>query len=622
LFFIRDRCEGLLHDQSITNREKKTGKLEGTSLSKGQIPFNMEKDIDRRCLEHAVHMFMKTGTAEDAFDIFFCYMEMFMGDYHTSKRMIEMLSEFEQNASSLLTKHRDHYSHSVYVFILGLAIYETSEFFRRTYKEFYKFEDEHKAAHHFLEYWGLTSLFHDIGYPFELPFEQVKSYFEDTGKTFDSKNDPFITYKNIEDFISLSEDEKNAVNALDDNLYSSACNICNLLALNINEKLGNEYNVDVESLTETITDKPIHPDKFGGFMDHAFFSSAILFKKLVEELDKLKPEHIDVISAIMLHNSFFKFFITGNYKKNYHPLNAQLHPLAYMLMFCDELQCWNRISYGKNSRRETHPMWCHFTFSGNKIIALYAFDTEEQNKIDHYEYEYRQWEANAKIGDMPILKEYSSIKTGKFLDDIQRIVLLDDDKINLNVGFKTERAAINRTVYMSDSSYTSLHNFTVALFGRRKHKYDGVMFLTAEDIKELEDSFSQQSLEFQLSSVSRAKHFAEYLHNIGCFYTDRPIGLEMLSEFTPEQMAVIGPLEHDRWENEKYYMGWVYGTKYQEITNDKKLSKALREQFRMNCLLGVDYDDLSEEEQDKDTKPMELLIKLIKQFDGLRIYKL
>ena len=182
LFFIRDRCEGLLFDQSMTDKEIETGLLEGTSLKKGQIPYNMEKDIDRRCLEHAIHMFMKTGTAEDAFDVYFCYMEMFMGDYHTSKRMIELLSEFELNASSLLTKHRDHYSHSVYVFILGLAIYETNEYIRKTYKAFYNIDDEYNAAHHFLEFWGLSSLFHDIGYPFELPFEQVKSYFADTEK--------------------------------------------------------------------------------------------------------------------------------------------------------------------------------------------------------------------------------------------------------------------------------------------------------------------------------------------------------------------------------------------------------------------------------------------------------
>ena len=44
-----------------------------------------------------------------------------------------MLSEYESNGSSLLMKHRDHYSHSVFVFALGLAIYETNAHFRRAF---------------------------------------------------------------------------------------------------------------------------------------------------------------------------------------------------------------------------------------------------------------------------------------------------------------------------------------------------------------------------------------------------------------------------------------------------------------------------------------------------------
>ena len=95
--------------------------------------------------------------------------------------MIELLSEFEANGSALLMKHRDHYSHSVYVFCLGLAIYKSNEIFRKTYKEYYKISDEKDASAHYLKFWGLSSLFHDIGYPFELPFEQVSSYFEVEG---------------------------------------------------------------------------------------------------------------------------------------------------------------------------------------------------------------------------------------------------------------------------------------------------------------------------------------------------------------------------------------------------------------------------------------------------------
>lgn len=77
--------------------------------------INMQMDIDRLCLERSIECFMETGIAEDAFSVYFCYLEMFIARYGKSRRMIELLSEFETNSSSLLMKHRDYYSHSVYV---------------------------------------------------------------------------------------------------------------------------------------------------------------------------------------------------------------------------------------------------------------------------------------------------------------------------------------------------------------------------------------------------------------------------------------------------------------------------------------------------------------------------
>ena len=131
LSFIRECCEGLRFDKNkAVSRECDKLDFDGTSLKAGQIPFNMEKDIDRLCLENAVDRFLKSGKKEDAFDVYFCYLEMFVGDYEKTRRMIELLSEFEANGSGLLMKHRDHYSHSVYVFVLGLAIFEANKVYR------------------------------------------------------------------------------------------------------------------------------------------------------------------------------------------------------------------------------------------------------------------------------------------------------------------------------------------------------------------------------------------------------------------------------------------------------------------------------------------------------------
>ena len=149
LRFLHERCEGLRFSPEKAKDEAETGRYLGTSYMANQIPYNMQMDIDRLCLERELEHFIDSGVAEDAYTVYYSFLEMFMGAYGRSSKMIELLSEFESNASSLLMKHRDHYSHSVYVFALGLAIYETNESFRRTFQTFYGFvpgEEEHRAA--------------------------------------------------------------------------------------------------------------------------------------------------------------------------------------------------------------------------------------------------------------------------------------------------------------------------------------------------------------------------------------------------------------------------------------------------------------------------------------------
>ena len=89
-------------------------------------------------------------------------------------------------------------------------------------------------------------------------------------------------------------------------------------------------------------------------MDHAFFSACRLFRELVSvpDAEPLTAAHIDALTAIMLHNSLYKSAIAfyKDPEKHKAPLKAELHPLAWLLMLCDELQCWDRTAYGRNSR--------------------------------------------------------------------------------------------------------------------------------------------------------------------------------------------------------------------------------------------------------------------------------
>lgn len=624
LRFIHNRCEGLRFDPVIEAEEARDNKYLGTSLRPNQIPYNMQMDINRLCLEKCLEQFIDSGSAEDAYLVYYCFLEIFFGHYGKSKKMIELLSEYESNGSSLLMKHRDHYSHSVYVFALGLAVYETNNNYRAAFKKYFEVKAGKKysteeLANYFLEYWGFASLFHDIGYPFELPFEQVMSYFE-VNKQERGKNNPYIAYYAVE---TLTRFEKNEVSHFKKLYGKKFSTVSELIAHDITQKLGGAYNFTEEYILDVIDSKPLHPERFGYFMDHAVFSAIRLYRELVNSLgaEKITAMHVDALSAIILHNSMYKFKI-AYYKEKDNPLDVNLHPLAYLLMLCDELQCWDRTAYGRNSRTELHPMDVSFDFSDNAISAVYYYDKAETEKISNFLKEYEEWEKSGDKKTKPRLKAYSDMagKDQRFTDDIEHII--DTSIIPLTV--KPSLRSVNRKnkhVYLSNSDFLHLYDFAVALHGRNKGP--GVT------IGELEKQFEALSLEYQLSTINRAKNFSRYLDAIDCFYTDRPVDYVMVTKFTKDQAAIIAPMEHERWIREHQAMGWTYGTLYEDLKMSEKTGD-LREQMRchklaMNGKLTSDaiyehYLGLSEEDKGKDWKPFNKMLELLKQYDGLRIY--
>lgn len=646
LSFIRDCCEKLRFDKNKAtsiNVESIDSEREGTSLKKNQIPFNMEKDVDRLCFENAINRFLKSGKKEDAFDVYFCYLEMFVGDYKKTRRMIELLSEFEANGSALLMKHRDHYSHSVYVFCLGLAIFQSNCIYREKYMKAYGFEkgEEKEAACHYLKYWGMASLFHDIGYPFELPFEQVASYFEVDGD--DRSKRPFVAYHGLESFTKLNKAMQRRIGLLfglgTDKMISTTEE---LFAYSLSEKLGDIYYFSEEEMLGFLNKKPTEPNKFGYFMDHTYFSATLLFKKLFEELNvELTKEHVDSLTAIILHNSLYKFCI-AYYKDPVSNIRFKpdLHPLAFMLMLCDELQCWDRTAYGRNSKLELHPMDCEFIFTGDKIVAKYIFDKSEQGKIDRYNKDtskgkkLKAYSSYVKLEEIVRDNESEKSKVNAFQADIERIV--DLSEIKLEVTSSVEEKMAKGRSYISNSNFLNIYNFAVILNGRwgaieewKKAKEEGKVeeYLQNEDnMKKFTDGFDNLSLEYKLSNINQAKSFARYMSEIGCFYTDKEVDFEMVERFSDEEVLKIGILEHQRWLQERYDMGWQYGTPDPDKREFERKHKDMIPEFNgfdvSSEASKANYERLDKAEQDKDTDPMECMVAMLKMFDGLRIYRL
>ena len=744
LLFLREDCEDLRFSEQYEACEDRMGK----SLNSNQIPYNMEKDLDRLCFENAVHRFMESGRSKDAFDIYFCFLEMFLGEYGKTKKIIEMLSEFETNASSLLMKHRDHYSHSAYVFVMGLAFYHSSETFRKAYYSSYQnfigangeilsTKQEAQAACHFLKYWGLTALFHDIGYPFELSFEQVKSYF---GNTIDYV--PFVSYnlnnfenskttellkktdkmidefslkyteavlknispiltdkerakleKKINGFVDIlfgaggcnglepfkcrasyeenclaiihyldnfrdlviqrrQEDFQRIRNLLPDYAGRNTDNLNEYLAAALFKNLGEDYagfedyvkyknsatnknSVDYQNYLFDVLAKKINPENFGGFIDHAYFSTIMLIECLfgIVSTDQLNEMYTNSFTAILMHNSLYKFSIT-NYKDDGENgfnqgkhFRMERHPLAFLLMLCDEIQCWDRTSYGQVSRGELHPFDCELRFDGDQISAKYIFDQKQFDAINVENGTYKKLKPN-KDG------------TIEFLSDIEQIVSINGDtsfdesisrigNISLIVSADLRVDRRYRGSFLSSSNYIHFYKFAVLL-----HQKNNIGKITEE---EAERKFSELSLEYKINHLSRAKKFARYLNEIGCFYSDKPVDLECLYTFTKEFQDKMGPLEHERWCWEHYIMGWRYGEAYTKLSGNKEILKTVRECTKThidmppevseeNSIYSMEigvrhYQKLSDEDKEKDTKSLNNFLSVLLKEDGIRIYR-
>ena len=632
LRFIHARCENLRFDPEIEAEEARTGRLRGTSAAQNQIPYNMQMDIDRLCLERELERFIDSGATEDAYDVYYCFMEMFFGSYGKSKRMVELLGEYEANGSALLIQHRDHYSHSVYVFALGLAIYETNGSFRRAFNAFYGFGPGPScgAANFFLKYWGMTSLFHDIGYPFELTFEQVMSYF-DTDDGARGRN-PYIAYKNMEAMTTLSPRARERLKQLYGRDFHS---FDVLMACVITRKLGATYGFSEDYLEKVLKEKAVSPEKYAYYMDHAYFSALRLYSELESAFgpEGINAAHMDVLSAILLHYVVYRYSIAFSDEGNRPTLTMDLHPLAWLLLLCDELQCWDRTAYGRNSRTELQPMAVAFDFSDDRLVARYLYDEAEQDKIDDYLWKYVAWKQAGKAGKAPVLKAYSDMagEDRHFIHEIELLV----NTAGMPLTIVCDIAPVNRgskRVYLSESNFLHMHDFALALNARYAHEghEDEV------DRETLEAEFAALSLEYKLLNINQVKSFSRYLNAIHCFYTDRPVDFDMLEVFTPQQIRIIAPMEHERWVREHRSMGWRCGDAYArapvpEGVDEAAWRKALREQMRchqqaMDGELTREeilrhFEALPQEVRDKDWLPFNSMLKLVRKFDGLRIYR-
>ena len=240
-----------------------------------EIPGTACPESDRQCFIRALNQFLSSGDKGDAFTVYFCFSEIFRlfgKGYGNTQKLLELLSDHEYHSGELLAKHRDHYSHSAYVFAIGLAIYANDSTFRSDFLSFYSLPDDNNSRRHFMYLWGMASLFHDIGYPFQLAHEQIKTYTSDLwGKS--APFSPYVSFGNYDELIKISDaDIGRLCHALKTDRKFETFN--QLFAYGLHLRLGH----DEEELCSRLRERTLRQP---AFMDHGYFSAIILTKQLL-----------------------------------------------------------------------------------------------------------------------------------------------------------------------------------------------------------------------------------------------------------------------------------------------------------------------------------------------------
>jgi hypothetical protein len=264
----------------------------------------------------------------------------------------------------------------------------------------------------------------------------------------------------------------------------------------------------------------------------------------------------------------------------YEPIHLKSQPLAYLLMLCDELQCWDRAPYGEASKLQELAWDMDIEFNNGKITLNYYFeigkdkDTEKiKNLISNIK---------AKVVDTNELAVMQANPTVKKKDKKVYDYFSDSKFINL-----CKIAEAINVSYMEDCQYANIKEY-------------------------MQQEFDYLTLEYKLSNVAQAKNYVRHLEDINCFFSDRRLDYTPVEEFTEDEIEFLAVNEHIRWVNEKVSMGWKYGTDYSNRNE--------REQKRIHKDI-VPYNDLNSDAKKKDYNPVNNMIKHLAKY-GVKVYRM
>lgn len=472
--------------------------------------------------------------------------------------LIELMHTFEKRADKMVDSQRDHYVHSINVFIMGLSVYSTSEEFRQAFLRSRRDSTFGNPDEEFLYIWGLASMFHDIGYPIEISYNKIRRFLRAASYQVESKITPVPLIKGMEELMIREGD----IDSLD------------ILAKSVSSILDIPYDDAGSAL------RGYEADMYESCrIDHGYFSSLMLLKWMsnihsMYGRDAVNPV-VEASTAILMHNFHGHTFTKPPYGLG--PLGLDADPISYLLILCDELQEWNRVAYG-TTVKNVYPSKSRYVISNGHMSMEFRTSSSVMSK------------------DFPSDKRRT----------LERLLRLDDlFQGGIEIVCTCERSS-DLFLKEFDGSESEIPDFFVDMI---------------EDVaKAIHEDYVRKRIEtgqieygdwdslrddLKLSNIKQAYGYFDKLSAIGCVMSRTPIG-ESVEELTDEEVEFLSIIEHDRWVTERKASGWVYG---EEKDSDNRISPYM-----------VGWDAITEEIREYDREAVRNILPILRKM-GVGVYR-
>ena len=475
--------------------------------------------------------------------------------------LVNIMKDYEQKTGDLIERQRDHFIHSVNVFLLGLAIYSQNKNYRNVfrnyvekseYKKFYKTSDDEFSDEEFLYRWGIASLFHDIGYPFEIIGKQLNKFINDSVKSISNSYDVEVSidFKDFNEFNSIVRVDP--YDFADDyrRLYKNSKIIDLFKPTEIMaHKISHNFKFDNSQYRDLLK----HLNEFiiymkeKNFIDHGFFSAILvlnsygnLIQKYAKNNDFFFYPIVDSASAILLHNYYNKTLQEDPFCLG--PLFVESYPIAFLLILCDELQEWNRQPFGVIDVQKDHVNDLNIKINDENMDVEYILNSGSMGLGFHKE----------KKGFIYDVLDIEGTVFPKGLSvtipetDFEKDAMLDMDISDIDAPDLLLRN-IEKLARKINMQYIDTKNDEFEANGNADE----------DDEKETE-LFNALPSDLKLSNIRQARSIPKKLDMIGCEIADKADERPAITEFLKTEVVDLAIFEHKEWMEEKENTGWTF----------------------------------------------------------------